>query len=160
MVELLERAIGFLSTFASVGQHSLFYYNLYMVLYIILYLLAYIMSYMVLLLTICSLYILSRSIPFLYMSQFWKTYLYLTFWKRLLFNFLKLLLGVNVSFASNVHHPFFNYYYNSDIDDCAGQPCQNGGNCTDEVNDFHCDCVAGYTGKNCSVGEKNYINYY
>ena len=46
-------------------------------------------------------------------------------------------------------------YYNSDIDDCAGQPCQNGGNCTDELNDFHCDCVAGYTGKNCSIGEEN-----
>ena len=48
------------------------------------------------------------------------------------------------------------YYFNSDIDDCAGQPCRNGGNCTDEVNDFHCDCVAGYTGKNCSIGEENF----
>ena len=47
------------------------------------------------------------------------------------------------------------YYLNSDIDDCSGQPCQNGGNCTDEVNDFQCDCVAGYTGKNCSIGEEN-----
>ena len=22
------------------------------------------------------------------------------------------------------------------------------------MNDFHCDCVAGYTGKNCTVGER------
>ena len=35
----------------------------------------------------------------------------------------------------------------SDIDDCDERPCQNGGNFTDEVNDFSCDCVAGYTGK-------------
>ena len=42
----------------------------------------------------------------------------------------------------------------SDIDDCADQPCQNGGNCTDAVNDYTCVCVAGYSGKNCSTGKK------
>ena len=41
----------------------------------------------------------------------------------------------------------------SDIDDCADQPCQNGGNCIDAVDDYTCNCAAGYTGKNCSVGE-------
>ena len=41
----------------------------------------------------------------------------------------------------------------SDIDECAIQPCQNGGNCTDAENDYTCNCVAGYSGKNCSVGE-------
>ena len=49
--------------------------------------------------------------------------------------------------------------YNLDINDCAEQPCQNGGNCTDEVNDFRCDCVAGYTGKNCSIGKENHTNF-
>ena len=53
-----------------------------------------------------------------------------------------------------VNITFLNYI--SDIDNCAEQPCQNGGNCTDEVNDFRCDCVAGFTGKNCSIGEENY----
>ena len=28
-----------------------------------------------------------------------------------------------------------------------------------EVNDFPCDCVTGYTGKGCSIREKNYICY-
>ena len=56
--------------------------------------------------------------------------------------------------------PAFPIYFNSDIDDCAGQPCQNGGNCTDKVNDFRCDCVAGYTGKNCSIGEENFTHYW
>ena len=41
----------------------------------------------------------------------------------------------------------------SDIDDCADQPCQNGGNCTDAVNGYTCNCVSGYSGKNCSIGE-------
>ena len=40
-----------------------------------------------------------------------------------------------------------------DIDDCADGPCQNGGSCTDAVNDFNCSCVPGYTGKNCSIGK-------
>ena len=50
----------------------------------------------------------------------------------------------------------FDYYGTSlllDIDDCARQPCQNGGTCTDAVNNYTCNCVAGYSGKNCSVGE-------
>ena len=40
-----------------------------------------------------------------------------------------------------------------DIDDCADGPCENGGSCTDAVNDFNCSCVLGYTGKNCSIGK-------
>ena len=44
----------------------------------------------------------------------------------------------------------------SDIDDCANQPCQNGANCTDAVNDFTCNCAAGYSGKNCSNGEDKF----
>ena len=72
-------------------------------------------------------------------------------------NFLKRLLFGYFSFASIGEYLLF--IYKSDIDDCAEQPCQNGGNCTDEVNDFGCDCVAGYTGKNCSIGEENHICY-
>ena len=40
-----------------------------------------------------------------------------------------------------------------DIDDCAGQPCQNGATCIDAVNNYTCNCVDGYTGKNCSIGK-------
>ena len=43
--------------------------------------------------------------------------------------------------------------FSKDIDDCADGPCQNGGNCTDAVNDYNCSCVVGYTGKNCSIGK-------
>ena len=41
-----------------------------------------------------------------------------------------------------------------DVDDCADDPCQNGGNCTDGVNDYNCTCAAGYTGRNCSISKK------
>uniref|UniRef100_A0A8L8KFJ7 Sushi, von Willebrand factor type A, EGF and pentraxin domain-containing protein 1 n=1 Tax=Heligmosomoides polygyrus TaxID=6339 RepID=A0A8L8KFJ7_HELPZ len=37
----------------------------------------------------------------------------------------------------------------ANIDDCAAQPCQNGGTCTDEVAGFSCACPAGYRGVHC-----------
>jgi len=35
------------------------------------------------------------------------------------------------------------------IDDCVPDPCQNGGTCTDLVDDFECICSAGFQGKRC-----------
>jgi len=35
------------------------------------------------------------------------------------------------------------------IDDCERNPCANGGQCIDEVDDFTCVCEAGFTGKRC-----------
>lgn len=32
------------------------------------------------------------------------------------------------------------------IDDCAKQPCVNGGTCRDLVKDYNCECFPGYTG--------------
>ena len=39
-----------------------------------------------------------------------------------------------------------------DIDECATSPCQNGGNCTDQINGFSCNCLHGYDGTNCETG--------
>lgn len=32
------------------------------------------------------------------------------------------------------------------IDECASTPCRHGGTCIDDVNDYRCNCYAGYTG--------------
>lgn len=40
-------------------------------------------------------------------------------------------------------------------DDCAHRPCQNGATCMDGVDDYSCTRVAGYTGKNCSLGNNS-----
>jgi Notch-like protein len=41
----------------------------------------------------------------------------------------------------------------SDIDECAADPCTNGGTCVDKINDYTCNCVAGYTGKTCATSK-------
>jgi len=89
--------------------------------------------------------------------------LFLVFFVQCRYSLLELvkttfLLVLYIRFAY-VSQPSLFFGYNSDIDECAEQPCQNGGNCTDEVNDFRCDCVTGYTGKNCSIGEENHTNF-
>jgi hypothetical protein len=40
-----------------------------------------------------------------------------------------------------------------DTDDCSTNPCQNGGTCTDLVNDYVCQCVSGWEGKDCDRGK-------
>lgn len=37
----------------------------------------------------------------------------------------------------------------SDINECASNPCQNGGLCDNLVNSYACKCPLGYTGVNC-----------
>ena len=41
----------------------------------------------------------------------------------------------------------------ADIDDCASNPCQHGGICTDVVNAYVCICMPGYTGKSCQTSK-------
>ena len=41
----------------------------------------------------------------------------------------------------------------SDIDDCGGHLCENGGQCVDGVNEYTCDCADGYDGQYCGNGK-------
>jgi thioredoxin-related protein len=41
----------------------------------------------------------------------------------------------------------------SDIDDCDPNPCKNDGTCNDEINDYTCNCVDGFSGKKCETSQ-------
>lgn len=39
-----------------------------------------------------------------------------------------------------------------DINECAGDPCENDGTCNDIINGYYCTCVKGFTGLSCETG--------
>ena len=61
---------------------------------------------------------------------------------------------VLICFVSVIHGIYFCILYKrSDIDECASDPCQNGGTCVDQVNGYLCQCVPGYTDLQCQTSE-------
>lgn len=42
--------------------------------------------------------------------------------------------------------------YVIDKDECSPNPCQNDGSCFDEVDNYTCECAAGFTGTDCETG--------
>ena len=51
------------------------------------------------------------------------------------------------------------YIFSVNIDECASQPCQNNGQCSDEINGFQCTCADGFEGELCS-GKKQIPIFY
>ena len=39
-----------------------------------------------------------------------------------------------------------------DSNECDSSPCQNNATCTDGVNRYQCQCMAGYMGQQCETG--------
>ena len=50
---------------------------------------------------------------------------------------------------------FFYHYIPVDINECASEPCQNGGDCSHYVNRFACECQQGWTGDFCQTSESH-----
>ena len=40
-----------------------------------------------------------------------------------------------------------------DTDECASDPCQNGGTCEDGENGYTCTCADGWEGDNCETSK-------
>ena len=41
------------------------------------------------------------------------------------------------------------FWYNSDIDECMGVVCGNGGTCVNLIAAYRCDCAVGFNGQLC-----------
>ena len=41
--------------------------------------------------------------------------------------------------------------FQTDVNECASNPCQNSLSCTNLINDYRCTCKTGYTGKQCEI---------
>lgn len=44
-------------------------------------------------------------------------------------------------------------FCDEDIDECASNPCVNDVRCINQLNDYECVCMPGWTGRNCDMGE-------
>ena len=62
-----------------------------------------------------------------------------------------LVLMALINTPVNVPPGFTDQNCSTNIDDCSGNPCLNGGTCVDGINSFSCTCIPGHTGSNCSV---------
>ena len=51
---------------------------------------------------------------------------------------------------------FYRTFLYSDVNECASNPCQNGGHCKDLINGFKCTCKPGFTGPKCELGKFYY----
>ena len=46
-----------------------------------------------------------------------------------------------------------NVFLSTDVNECTSLPCNNGGTCVDGVNEYTCQCMAGYTGGDCQTSK-------
>jgi Notch-like protein len=51
------------------------------------------------------------------------------------------------------------YVFISDIDDCIGVNCLNGGSCIDHTQSYTCKCVGGFEGQHCETGLISFSYY-
>ena len=63
------------------------------------------------------------------------------------------IIGLNCKYLRIIESVIYMLLFVTDIDDCTPDPCMNGATCVDQVNDYTCNCVDGYTDKNCQTSK-------
>ena len=57
---------------------------------------------------------------------------------------------IKVGDIHKIIHKHYDWLF-PDIDECASNPCRNGGTCTDGINEFTCACLPGWSGPTCET---------
>ncbi len=78
-----------------------------------------------------------------------------------LWNCTQIFLLTYYSILSSIFHLYIflliyailSYVFISETDECASNPCQNDGTCTDDVASFSCNCTDAWIGTTCSICE-------
>ena len=60
--------------------------------------------------------------------------------------------------SAKIRHMFI-YVVILEIDECASNPCLNGGSCTDDVDSYNCTCAAGYEGTDCGTSRLRPLDF-
>ena len=71
-------------------------------------------------------------------------------------NIIKMSIAGNKNIIIYVLLKLFVFFL--DFDECASNPCQNGGTCTNKEKAFTCSCLHFFWGTHCEDGEKDFTS--
>ncbi len=71
------------------------------------------------------------------------------------------MLCISLYLSHNCVNSIYSFFISltPDIDECALNPCQNGGLCIDDVNSYRCICAPGWTGTDCRISKCWCLSY-
>lgn len=77
----------------------------------------------------------------------------LLFFESISFVFLQLLSVLLFFFVCYQLYSYSSCFCQTDVDECASNPCSNALKCVDLMNDYACECKAGWKGSHCNESE-------
>lgn len=67
---------------------------------------------------------------------------------KIILNFLKFIIAVKYIFKFHIMNLVI---IEQNLNECSSAPCQNSGYCIDLVGSYECNCLPGFTGRNCET---------